>query len=96
MIGDTEFADGTLVEAHRHCTLNGGEIAASSVCGCFYCLEAYAPGEITDWLEDRIHGVDGRTALCPKCGIDSVIGSATGYPITRAFLGAMRHRWFER
>ena len=83
------------MDAHRHCSTHEDEIAASSVCGCFYCLGTYAPAEITEWLDDRIRGLDGRTALCPRCGIDSVIGSASTYPITEAFLGAMRRRWFE-
>jgi acetone carboxylase gamma subunit len=37
---------------------------------------------------------DGRTAVCPRCGIDSVIGSAAGYPLTREFLSAMEQYWF--
>jgi len=28
------------------------------------------------------------------CGIDSVIGSASGYPITTEFLESMNRRWF--
>jgi len=96
MDSDANFADDALVDAHRHCTLNDEEISASSVCGCFYCLAICTAREITDWLDDRVHGIDGRTALCPKCGIDSVVGSASGYPITLAFLSAMRQRWFDR
>jgi hypothetical protein len=85
-----------LVEAHRHCALNEGEIASSTICGCFYCLEVFSPSEISEWIDDTIHGKDGRTALCPKCRIDSVIGSSAGFLITAEFLGAMRWRWFER
>jgi hypothetical protein len=95
MAGDIAFHEAALVDAHRHCGLNRDEIAASSLCGCFYCLKTYAPTEITEWIDDRIRGTEGRTALCPKCGIDSVIASASAYPITEAFLGAMRRRWFE-
>jgi hypothetical protein len=32
--------------------------------------------------------------MCPKCGIDSVIGNRSGYPIDKAFLEAMRSHWF--
>jgi len=35
------------------------------------------------------------TALCPRCGIDSVIGSASGYPITADFLLMMRKYYFS-
>ena len=66
---------------------------ASEVCGCFYCLEIYDPAGIVDWVDEDAEGI-GRTALCAKCGIDSVIGSASGYPITRDFLKQMHDYWF--
>ena len=46
----------------------------------------------TEWI-DEIDGV-GQTALCPKCNIDSVIGSKSEYPINRQFLELMRQHWF--
>jgi hypothetical protein len=37
----------------------------------------------------------GQTALCPKCGIDSVLGSNSGYPVTEiGFLKEMKSYWF--
>jgi len=48
----------------------------------------FLPNEIQDWTDD------GDTALCPKCGIDSVIGSVSGYPIQREFLSKMHNHWF--
>jgi len=56
--------------------------------GAFYCLEVFPPSEIEDWTDD------GDTALCPKCGIDSVLGSISGYPIERQFLKKMHDQWF--
>lgn len=44
---------------------------------------------IQEWIDD------GDTAICPSCGIDSVIGSASSYPITPEFLTAMQKFWFE-
>jgi hypothetical protein len=46
--------------------------------------------EITDWIDD------GTTAMCPKCDVDSVIGSAAGFPIERKFLSSMHSFWFDR
>ena len=48
--------------------------------------------EIDEWIDEP--DPPGVTALCPKCGIDSVIGSASGYPITSNFLWRMKLRWF--
>ena len=36
----------------------------------------------------------GQSALCPRCGIDSVIGADSGYPITVEFLTRMKEHWF--
>ena len=34
------------------------------------------------------------SAICPRCGIDSVIGDAAGYPLTTEFLSRMKAYWF--
>lgn len=77
-----------LAAAHKHCIRHRAEIEASQVCGCFYCLSMFPPAEIVEWIDD------GQTALCPKCPVDSVLGSASGFPITREFLELMHERWF--
>ena len=78
-----------LKQAHDHCTSNKSEIEKSEKCGCFYCLEIFDKDEITSWLNE-----DGGTALCPFCGIDSVIGDKSGFEITKEFLTEMKERWF--
>jgi hypothetical protein len=80
------------IRAHRHSIQHREEILASDVCGCFYCCAVFPPSEIDDWT-DNWEGV-GPTATCPKCSIDAVIGSESGYPITTEFLDHMRQHWF--
>jgi hypothetical protein len=85
--------------AHGHCSLNRGELAESSVCGCFYCCAIFPPTEIRNWIDPAPEmvqevGREGQTARCPRCGIDSVIGDRSGYPITQDFLERMRTYWF--
>lgn len=80
------------IRAHRHSIRHRDEVLASDVCGCFYCLAIFEPTQIDRWI-DQADGV-GQTALCPECGIDSVVGSASGYPVTKAFLQAMHEHWF--
>lgn len=75
---------------HRHSSNHRAEVLASDVCGCFYCSATFAPASIVEWVDD------GSTALCPRCGIDSVLGSNAGYRIDAAFLGEMHRRWFGR
>ncbi len=80
-----------LKSAHPHGANHKREVEISQVCGCFYCCATYPTAQIAEWLED----LDG-TALCPRCGIDSVIGSASGYPVAdETFLRAMHRFWFS-
>ena len=76
------------VSAHRHSIRHRTEIEASATCGCFYCLETFPPSVVEVWVDA------GATALCPSCGIDSVIGDRSGYPVTTDFLARMRRHWF--
>ncbi len=80
------------IRAHRHSSRHRQEVQASERCGCFCYRAIFAPSEIKDWV-DEWEGV-GQTALCPVCGIDSVIGSESGYPLTGEFLAQMQVHWF--
>lgn len=77
------------IRAHKHCS-GRSEIERSERCGCFYCLEIFSPGEIQEWIDND------ATPMCPRCGIDSVIGSASGFALSRDFLQRMHRYWFER
>lgn len=79
--------------AHKRSIRHRAEIEASAVCGCFYCIKTYAPSEIEDWT-DTSNPMAEQTALCPRCGIDSVIGDKSGFAITPEFLGQMNKAWF--
>jgi hypothetical protein len=88
------ISTGPEVAAHKQSSNHRAEIEASTTCGCFYCENLFAPQEIEDWTDDDADGV-GQTALCPRCGIDSVIGDKSGYPVTPDFLAEMRRHWFR-
>lgn len=81
--------DEAQIRAHKHCVLNRAELERSELCGCFYCMAMFPPTEIRNWIDEE------KTALCPHCEIDSVIGSASGYPITKEFLERMHAHWFS-
>jgi hypothetical protein len=76
------------LRAHDHCFNHRAEIERSDQCGCFYCISIFPPSEIVEWIDD------GSCALCPRCEIDSVIGSQSGFPITAEFLTKMHDHWF--
>ena len=85
---ESQFSIDDVTRAHGHSSEHRPELLRSRVCGCFYCLKVFNPENIDEWVDEE------QTALCPSCGIDSVIGEASGFPITRAFLTAMKARWF--
>jgi len=91
-----------LLAAHRHTTNNWAEIGASTICGCCSCTQIFPPDEIVAWtgldmtnFEDP-EVVNRQTALCPRCGSESVIGDKSGYPINAQFLTRMSEAWFQR
>ena len=76
------------IAAHARSSRHRGEIMKSKTCGCFYCCAIFGPSSIEVWIDEW------QTAMCPSCGIDSVIGGASGYPVTPEFLSRMNVHWF--
>lgn len=83
-----KFTEQQLLDAHKHTMDNRHEIERSMECACFDCGEIYNASEVTEWTDN------GNTALCPHCGIDCVLGDASGIALTSEFLNAMYRRWF--
>lgn len=77
------------IVAHKFSINHRKELIKDKKCGCFYCVKIFSPSEIKIWIEDPL-----KTAICPYCGIDSVIGEYSGYPITQELLQKMHDYWF--
>lgn len=77
------------ITAHKFSANHKEALLKDKKCGCFYCMKIFDPNEINEWIED----VSG-TAICPYCGIDSIIGESSGFPITKEFLEKMNDFWF--
>lgn len=82
------------IEAHTSSNNHMAALQKDTRCGCFYCLSIFDPAEIEEWLIDDNPCDKHGTAICPHCGIDSVIGESSGYPITTEFLRGMQKCWF--
>jgi hypothetical protein len=87
-----EFPRSQLTAAYKHSRGNREDVLASKLCGCFHCLKTFPPRRVTEWIEEPRD--KGETAMCPYCGIDSVLGANPGFPTTRKFLSAMQARYF--
>ena len=81
--------DPQLTEARQHASRHRVELEASARCGCFFCFRTFPPASIKAWIDAS------QTALCPGCGVDSVIGSASSHRIDDAFLRRMHGQFFS-
>jgi hypothetical protein len=92
--------------AVAHSFQNRAEVERSESCACFHCFARFAPSEIRLWTDsddpsDEDPGAlrpdtdtfRGATAICPRCGYDSVIGSASGYELSDDFLHLLHDHW---
>lgn len=84
-----ETTDEEAVSAHKFSSNHLELLLKDKKCGCFYCMSIFDPKEITEYVEDI-----SATAICPYCGIDSIISESSGYPITVEFLERMNKNWF--
>jgi hypothetical protein len=88
-----KYTEEVLKKAHLHSIHHKHEILDSDLCGCFHCWKTFTPDQIEDWTD--VGTVKGPTSICPKCGIDSVIGSASGIPVDDPeFIRDMSRYWF--
>ncbi len=85
--------DAELEGQHRRSSNHRQQILASAICGCFYCCETYPATAIEEWV-DEVDGV-GTTALCPRCGIDSVLPFERVDRVNPEFLRQMHAHWFS-
>lgn len=87
----TQLTDAEMELLHGRGFRNRAEVTRSTECACFYCRERFPPGNVREWADK------GETAMCPRCGIDSVIGDG-GTPEGRVsddVVAQMRTRWFD-
>ena len=88
MVDSRRIEPGLYTAAHKHSSRHRAEIEASARCGCFFCFRSFASSDIKTWVDDN------QTALCPRCGVDAVIGNASKHRIDDVFLRGMHQHFF--
>jgi len=85
------MTDEQLTNLHKHSSNNSKDIDKHFV-GCFYC-ESIIPGDMVVRFCNS-----GKTAICPRCGIDSILPSWAFYDrnidAVLQTLQEMRNKWF--
>lgn len=68
------------------------ELVKAGTGGCFYCESTFRTDEIREWIDKE------QTALCPRCGIDSVLPFYISHDpdLFAEDLALMHDYWFER
>jgi hypothetical protein len=80
--------EASLSKLHKKSRCNRSSLAEAKICGCFYCFKEYPFEQIIEWVDA------GETALCPRCGIDSVLGFDTP-TADQELLHEMHDLWFK-
>ena len=77
---------------YSHSIRNEESIRKSNLCGCFHCISIFPVADVK--LSEMMVEKDGfKTAICPICGIDAVLGDAS-VEITAELLVAMNEYYF--
>ena len=75
-------------KASEYSIYNMAELARSNLAGCYHCKSIFKADEIKETIDD------GKTALCPKCGTDSVLPDSSPFQIDSKTLLALNQYWF--
>ena len=75
---------------YSHSIRNEESILKSDSCGCFHCISIFPAIDIKETVVEK----DGfKTAICPICGIDSVLGDAS-VEISAELIESMNEYYF--
>jgi len=83
------FSRAELNRHHKRAHRNEFGARGASHAGCFCCLEVFEPSAVRHWTDNR----PNRTALCPRCHVDSVLFSRLG-PIDLELLTELERQYF--
>ncbi len=75
-------------DASKESIRNMEEVSNAKLVGCYHCLEIYPSYEIVETTDA------GQTALCARCGIDSVLADTSAFSLDIETLKALNDQWF--
>lgn len=77
-----------LKAAIGYATANRDKLKISKYAACYYCKQIYPASEVVEFCDSE------TTALCPKCGIDSVLSDQSPYEFKIEVLEELNQFWF--
>lgn len=85
-----KYPQSAFPEIFSHTVNNETDVLHSTKCSCLFCRQTYDARKINDWVNDK----NGVTALCPECGMDAVVGDASGFVLDHDTLKALNLAYF--
>ena len=76
---------------HQFSISNKQSILSSKKCGCFFCKNIFESDLVS---ESYINDKNGETAICPFCGVDSLLPDSR-VELSLELLEEMHSEWFE-
>lgn len=58
--------------------------------GCFHCCQLFKKEEIKDYSDGD------KTCVCPRCGVDCVVGDTFGFTLDEEILKKANAFWFSK
>ena len=75
-------------ELHRASNDNRPELEKYPHAWCFYCCRKFESKKIKEWIDKK------QTALCPHCGVDSVLSQTEKVVLNEEIINDMHSFWF--
>jgi hypothetical protein len=75
-------------QLHKYSFNNQFWISRSKTVGCFFCIKMFPAKDVCEYVPGE------KTAMCPYCGIDSLLGDYN-VQITQSMLEDMNRVWFS-
>lgn len=77
-----------LYSAIEYATSNVEALRESEQAACYYCMKIYSALEVVEFIPEE------NTAICPKCGIDSVLPGTCGIEFSEENLNIINDYYF--
>lgn len=77
-----------LKDLHLRTYLNASDFQSGKECCCIYCQRFFPTDKVVEFVDDD------DTALCPYCGIDSVIALGADVEVSKELLAELNKRYF--
>lgn len=76
---------------HKNSLGNRKLLNKDEKCGCFHCGRIFNTSEIYEWIREYNNE---ETAICPHCGVDSIISDSHGEKLSKKLLAEMHRKYF--